>query len=106
MTDIKPENYPGLSFNDQEEQRLAKLAQLREEGIDPYPIRFERTHNTGAAIAAFETAAPMLGEGETGPRARVAGRIVGRRIMGKASFAHIQDGAGRLQLFFRQDDLQ
>jgi lysyl-tRNA synthetase class 2 len=103
--------YPGLEFGDQEQQRLAKLRQLREQGLDPYPPRFRRTHTPAETLAAFaewEAAHPAAPDGtrDAEPlRVRTAGRVVGRRIMGKASFAHIASGGTRLQLFFRADDL-
>ncbi|MCP4359939.1 MAG: lysine--tRNA ligase [Chloroflexi bacterium] len=80
-----------------EEQRLAKLARLQEAGIEPYPLRVERTHNTTAAKTAF--AADDTAEIE----ATVCGRLVSFRDMGKTVFAHIEDGNGRLQLFVRRE---
>ena len=85
--------------SDQREQRLKKLAGLRAEGIDPYPARFSCTHTTVQAIQAFVA---HEGQGEA-PVVRVAGRIMALRSMGKATFVHIQDGTGRLQLYLRQD---
>jgi lysyl-tRNA synthetase class 2 len=81
--------------------RLEKLNRLRAQGFEPYPHRFERTHQSQDAIQAFE-----VGE-EKGEevRAIVAGRIRSMRHMGKVTFAHIEDGQGKLQLFFRQDEL-
>ncbi len=83
-----------------EEQRLEKLAKLRDEGIDPYPLRVERTHTTAQAIAAFEA------DGEDGPDAvTVCGRLISIRDMGKTVFAHISDEFGRIQLFLRQEEI-
>lgn len=86
--------------NPLEEQRLEKLARLEAQGIDPYPLRVERTHTTREAIAAFESAA----EGDT-VHVTVCGRLMSLRDMGKTVFAHISDEHGRLQLFLRRDDL-
>ena len=86
--------------NPLEEQRLEKLARLQQMGIDPFPLRVERTHSTRSAIAAFEAAA----EGET-VSVSVCGRLLSVRDMGKTVFAHIGDEPGRLQLFLRRDDL-
>ncbi len=86
-------------LNDQEEQRHLKLNRLLKAGINAYPARVERTHTTTEAVAALEEASP---EGE-GPTVTVVGRLVGIRIMGKSSFAHIQDGSGRIQLYLRHD---
>ncbi len=80
--------------------RLQKIEELRTQGINPYPTRAERTHTSLQAIAALE-AAP---EGEPVP-ATLAGRIRATRPMGKLSFAHIEDGAGKIQLFFRINEL-
>ena len=78
--------------------RQAKLERLIARGIDPYPARFRRTHTTQEATALLESS-------ENEGAVTVAGRIVRMRAMGKASFMDIQDGAGRLQLFLRQDAL-
>ncbi len=86
--------------NPLEEQRLEKLGRLRQAGIDPYPLRAERSHTTAAAVAAFE-AAP---EGEA-VVATVCGRLMSIRDMGKSVFADVADESGRLQLFLRRDDL-
>ena len=77
--------------NPLEEQRLEKLARLQAEGIDPFPLRVERTHTTPEAITAFENAA----EGDT-VQVTVCGRLVSVRDMGKTIFAHIGDEHGRL----------
>ena len=83
---------------DRREQRLAKLALLRESGIDPFPARVNRQQTTAEALAAFEEA----GEGEPLSVA-AAGRLVAIRAMGKSTFAHIADGSGRLQVYLRRD---
>ncbi len=87
--------------NEQVARRREKLAALREAG-DPYPNDFRPT----------ATAADVRGECEgldddalAARRFRIAGRMMTRRVMGKASFAHLQDGSGRLQLYVRRDDL-
>ena len=85
--------------NPLEEQRLDKLAQLQAAGIDPYPLRAERSHTAAEAIAAFEKA------GDEPVTAIVCGRLVSLRDMGKVLFAHIADESGRLQLFLRRDDV-
>lgn len=79
-----------------EQQRLAKLAWLRERGVEPYPRRVERTHTVAEAISAYKSA-PEDQEVEVA----VAGRLVSIRVMGKSSFAHIEDGSGKVQLFIR-----
>ncbi|HEY2980457.1 MAG TPA: amino acid--tRNA ligase-related protein, partial [Anaerolineales bacterium] len=89
-----------------EKIRLEKLQELRAEGIDPFPARANRTHTSAQAIAAFEAAEKTAAAGST-PELKVTlvGRIRVTRPMGKLSFAHIEDGAGRVQLFFRMNEL-
>lgn len=86
--------------NQLEEQRLEKLARLREAGIEPYPLRAERSHTTTGAVAAFEHA-----DEDGGVSVAVCGRVVSVRDMGRTVFAHIADEHGKLQLFLRRDDL-
>ena len=83
-----------------EKQRLDKLERLQKAGINPYPLRVERTHTTAEAIAAFETAV----EDESIP-VTVCGRLVSERDMGKTVFAHIVDEFGRIQLFLRREEV-
>ncbi|MCL7454115.1 MAG: lysine--tRNA ligase [Anaerolineae bacterium] len=87
-------------LSDQEQQRRVKLARLREAGVDPYPARVERTHTAAEAVSALEGRA----EGEA-VVVGVAGRLVSMRVMGKSSFAHIEDDSGRIQLYVRSDVL-
>jgi lysyl-tRNA synthetase class 2 len=84
-----------------ERERQAKLQRLIEAGIDPYPARVKRTHTTVQAIAAFEAAEKDGAQVEV----TVTGRLRGFRQMGKSSFGHIEDGAGRLQLYWRVNDV-
>lgn len=93
---------PWQPTNKLEEERLEKLARITERGIDAYPGRVQRTHTTAEAIAAFEHAEH---DGETAEsiEVTVCGRFKSIRLSGKASFAHIEDGAGRIQLFIKQD---
>ena len=84
-----------------EKIRLQKIEELRVEGIEAYPTRAERTHTSAQAIAEFEAAEKDGRE----VKATLAGRIRATRAMGKISFAHIEDGAGKVQLFFRINEL-
>jgi lysyl-tRNA synthetase class 2 len=84
-----------------EKIRLQKLEELRAEGIEPYPTRAQRTHTSAEAVAEFEAAEKEDRE----VRAILAGRIRAMRPMGKLSFAHIEDGAGRIQLFLRLNEV-
>ncbi len=87
-------------LTEQEVVRRQKLERLYQMGISPYPSRCYRTHTAAAAIAAFE--AGTLNEEQP---VTLAGRLMAIRIMGKASFAHIEDGSGRIQLYIRQDSV-
>jgi lysyl-tRNA synthetase, class II len=78
--------------------RREKLAALEAQGIQPFGYGYNRTHDAHSAVAA-------LGEAEKGPVVRVAGRIVSWRGQGKTIFAHAADMSGRVQLYFRRDDL-
>jgi lysyl-tRNA synthetase class 2 len=84
-----------------EKIRLQKLEELQAEGIEAYPTRAQRTHLSVEAIAEFEA---KENEGFE-VKAALAGRIRAMRSMGKVSFAHIEDGAGRVQLFFRANEI-
>jgi lysyl-tRNA synthetase class 2 len=86
-----------------EEVRLEKIETLRAEGIEPYPTRAKRTHTSQEAIQAFEQA-ESAGQDEV-ISVTLAGRLRSMRTMGKITFAHIEDGYGRIQLFFRANDI-
>ena len=88
-------------YNSLEKIRLQKLEELRAEGVEPYPTRAQRTHTSAQAIAEFEAAEKDGRE----VKAILAGRIRATRAMGKISFAHIEDGAGKVQLFFRLNEV-
>jgi lysyl-tRNA synthetase class 2 len=83
--------------NDQIRFRREKRVRLEAAGVNPYPASYPVTHATGEAIRAFDAAA-----GGAVP-ASVAGRVMSRRRMGRATFLHVQDRAGRLQLYVKQD---
>jgi lysyl-tRNA synthetase class 2 len=87
--------------SDQREQRIEKLSALRAAGTEPYPARFSRTHSIRESLAAFDP----CDSGADPPTVRTAGRIMSMRIMGKASFAHIIDSTGRIQIYLRRDVL-
>ena len=78
--------------NEQKDIRTTKLAALRDSGINPYPNKFDDRIYSKQAL-----------ELEEGNRARIAGRLMSRRMMGKASFAHLKDLSGNLQIYIRLD---
>jgi len=90
-------------YNQLEKIRLEKLKDLREQGVEPYPRRAERTHTAAQAVRAFTA---LEEEADAEPiQAVLVGRIRSVRPMGKITFAHIEDGSGRIQLFFRANDI-
>ncbi|HET6510626.1 MAG TPA: OB-fold nucleic acid binding domain-containing protein, partial [Candidatus Kapabacteria bacterium] len=95
MNDQRPE---GLT--DQEQERRATVATLREMGIEPFGYSFDRTHFSEQALGMFDEANP-----EAHPKVSLAGRITAIRTMGKATFFHILDEYGKIQLYFKSNDL-
>jgi lysyl-tRNA synthetase class 2 len=78
--------------------RREKLSELQAAGNDPFEIvRFDQTHHSVEIIENFDVL-----EGKT---VAIAGRMMSKRIMGKASFAHIMDSEGQIQAYIRRDDI-
>ncbi len=76
--------------------RREKLSQLRNLGIDPYP----------AALYPVDTTSEKIKQQfEEGKKVNIAGRLMSRRIQGKASFAELQDADGRIQVYFNRDEI-
>ncbi|HFK1459396.1 TPA: lysine--tRNA ligase [Bacillus cereus] len=89
-------------LNDQLLVRREKLHNLREQGIDPFGKRFERTNATNDLLSLYgEFSKEELEEKETS--VSIAGRIMTKRGKGKAGFAHIQDLHGQVQIYVRKD---
>lgn len=89
------------ALTDQERERRSSLEELRKLGVDPFAATsFERTRFSFEAMALFDENAP-----DAHPTASVAGRIMAIRRMGKASFIHVQDEYGKIQLYFKTNDL-
>ena len=88
-------------------ERRAKLAALRAQGI-AFPNDFRRTDHAQDLQAEYADADAWTGEAleATGRRVALAGRLLAKRVMGKAAFAQVQDTTGRIQLFLKQDVLQ
>jgi len=84
-------------LNDQMRMRRQKLQRLRELGIDAYPHSFDVTHYAQPILDTFKD-----GESTT---VSIAGRMMSIRNMGKASFFHIQDSTGKIQIYLRKDDV-
>ena len=77
--------------------RMEKLNKLREAGVNPYPHKYAPTHKSQYILNHYDEL--------EGPTVCVAGRIMALRKMGKASFAHVMDSTGRIQIFIRRDDV-
>ncbi len=84
--------------SEQSRIRLEKLNRLVEEGRNPYEIvRYDRTHLSGEILSNYDAL-----ENQT---VSIAGRMMSRRVMGKASFAHLLDRDGEIQIYVRRDDV-
>jgi lysyl-tRNA synthetase, class II len=113
--DLKPKSPSGqregekerstMSLSEHQERRLAKLRELREQGIDPYPARSHRTHTAIQAVEKFTAIEESLGGERDSEPITVAGRVMTIRDMGKSIFCHLQDGSGSIQLFIRRNDV-
>jgi len=85
-------------LSEQEQIRREKLQKLVEAGNDPYTItRYDRTHTSQQVIDNYDQL--------EGKEVCIAGRMLARRIMGKASFAHLQDNDGKIQIYVKRDDV-
>ena len=92
------ENASPLNLSEQEQIRRQKLAALVEAGQNPYEItRYDVTHHSTEIVNNYDAL-----EGQT---VSIAGRMISRRIMGKASFAHLLDGEGDIQIYVKKDDV-
>ncbi|PEA54274.1 lysine--tRNA ligase [Bacillus pseudomycoides] len=89
-------------LNDQLLVRREKLHNLREQGIDPFGKRFERTHSTKELLSLYGELSKEELE-EKAISVSIAGRIMTKRGKGKAGFAHIQDLHGQVQIYVRKD---
>ncbi len=89
-----------MELNEQELLRRKALEELQSLGINPYPAElFEINTSSKYILENFDKNASAL------VNLRIAGRIMSRRIMGNASFAELQDSEGRIQLYFKRDDV-
>lgn len=83
-------------LSEQEKVRREKLQAIRDLGIDPYPAALFPVDNDSQSIKDnFEEGKSVI----------IAGRLMSRRIQGKASFAELQDSSGRIQLYFNRDEI-
>ena len=87
------------SLTDQEAARLHNLQRLKDTGIDAFPARVERTHTIAEVRALFDEDELRTDQ------VSITGRLKRIRVMGKMSFADLEDGTGQIQLVLRRDDL-
>ncbi len=85
-----------MQLSEQEQVRREKLTQLRKLGINPYPADL---------YPVSATSKQLKDNYEEGKSVIIAGRLMSRRIQGKASFAELQDAEGRIQLYFNRDEI-
>jgi lysyl-tRNA synthetase, class II len=100
-TEIKTAEEVIQEDNEQIAQRKSKLAKLRQQG-EAYPNDFKREHLAADIHAEYE-ALDADALAEKAVRVTVAGRMMTRRVMGKASFANLQDMSGKIQLYVARD---
>ncbi len=81
-------------------EKVRKLQELRDTGIDPYPYGYTQTHHAQEINQQYARLQPAE---HTTDNVNIAGRIMLKRVMGKASFYHIQDQSGRVQIYFREE---
>ncbi|MFD2696585.1 lysine--tRNA ligase [Mesonia sediminis] len=85
-----------MQLSEQELVRREKLASLKKMGINPYPAESYHVSHTSASIKD---------QFKEGKQVSIAGRLMSRRIQGKASFAELQDSEGRIQVYFNRDEI-
>ena len=85
-----------------DQSKLHKLRDLQKKKVEVYPYTFSQTHHAQVINQKYAYLHP---EQQTKDVVSVAGRIMLRRVMGKAAFFHLQDQTGRIQLYFREDEL-
>lgn len=87
-----------VDVNEVRKVRLAKLEELAQKGENPFEITsYERTSTAGTILANYDSL--------EGTDVSIAGRLMSKRIMGKASFGHIMDSDGKMQGYFSRDDM-
>lgn len=91
-----------IELSDQLQVRRDKMNELRDQGLDPFGQRFDRTHLSSQIVTEFnDFSKEELDEKQA--KVIIAGRIMTKRGKGKAGFAHIQDLDGKIQIYVRQD---
>lgn len=86
-----------VALKDYRDERLRKLAQLRELGVDAFPAKAKRTHTSHEVVAHYDELA--------GQEVSVVGRIMSIRSFGKLAFVRLRDSSGEVQLYLQKDDV-
>ncbi len=92
-------------MEDQSSIRLQKLDKLRELGVEVYPYAYDKTHHCADILRDYGEKDKETLENEA-VQVSVAGRLTAIRSMGKSAFAHLLDGSGKIQIYFRKDRLE
>ena len=95
-----------MALSEQEQVRRQSLQTMRDMGINPYPADEYVVTGYSADIKASFQDDDETAQWHTGTPVRIAGRLMSRRIMGKASFIELQDSKGRIQVYVSRDDIQ
>lgn len=92
--------------NDLIKRRLEELEEIKKHGINPYPHRYDVSHNSKKIIESFkDSESEEEKEKQKENLVSVAGRIMAIRKMGKATFCHIKDNEGKIQIYIKKDDV-
>ena len=101
-----------MELSEQEVVRRQSLQTMRDMGINPYPADeyvvtgYSTDIKQGFVDEVTGDGLPVTGKWHTGDEVRIAGRLMSKRIMGKASFIELQDSKGRIQVYVSRDDIQ
>src|SRR4030095_637900 len=101
---MSDEEQPDPDINDQMRERARSLEQIVQLGFDPYPHKFERTHNISQIVEQFSQKSGNELE-PLSPQVRVAGRIHAINKMGKAAFIRFTDGREIAQIYLKSNEV-
>ncbi|MEM6785515.1 MAG: lysine--tRNA ligase, partial [Bacteroidota bacterium] len=104
---MSDQTLPEQALSEQERIRREHLAALYEAGIEPYPAdEWAVTHRAAEILDTYDDTQHNTEVDGTEPiRVRIAGRMMTKRVMGRASFFHLQDATGPIQVYVKRDDL-
>src|SRR5688572_8203284 len=88
-----------MSLDEFRKVRIEKLKRLRDAGMDPYPIRTDRSHRIIEAVDGFDALS------STGQELALAGRVMALRTHGGLTFIDLDDGSATLQVLFKEDNI-